>query len=150
MRRCQTLGVPNKGGTTGTHAVIAHGDSSGPRPGRLPDQVRTGHGRNAGSRLPRLPGTVPAALTAALTLPRDADLPLASRARNLADVAYSHSQLGHDGAALTTFLTMEQMAPDWITYHTLPRQIVAELLERQRRVPTPLRQLARRLSVTAD
>lgn len=92
----------------------------------------------------------PQALSAAKTLPRDADLPLATRARHLADVAYSHCQLDHGDTALTTLLTMEQMAPDWIQYQTLPRQIVAELLERQRRVQMPLRQLAQRLGVTSD
>lgn len=90
------------------------------------------------------------ALTAAKALPRDAALPLASRARHLADVAYAHTRLGHDDAAVTTLLTMEQMAPDWIGYQTLPRQVVAELMERERRGRTPLRALAQRLGVTSQ
>jgi hypothetical protein len=40
---------------------------------------------------------------------------------------------------------MEQLAPDWSRYQTLPRQVVAELLERERRVGPPLRALALRL-----
>lgn len=92
----------------------------------------------------------PEALNAARLLPRDAPLPLASRARHLADVAYAHTRLGHDSAALNTLLTMERSAPDWIRYQTLPRQVVAELVDRERRVETPLRGLARRLGVTGN
>jgi transcriptional regulator with XRE-family HTH domain/ketosteroid isomerase-like protein len=90
----------------------------------------------------------PEALAAARNLPRDADLPLASRARHLADVAYSQMQVGEDDKAITTLLTMEQMASDWLPYQTLPRQTTAELVERQRRISEPLRGLARRLGVT--
>lgn len=86
-----------------------------------------------------------AALAAAKTLPRDAALPLASRARHLADVALSQLRLGRDDRALQTLLTMEQLAPDWIKYQTLPRQIVAELVERERRVTPQLRELAMRI-----
>jgi hypothetical protein len=88
----------------------------------------------------------PEALAAAKKLPRDAALPLASRARHLADVAFAHTRLGHDQRAIDTLLTMEQMAPDWIRYQTLPRQVAAELLRRER--STPLRSMARRLGVT--
>ncbi|MEU4804347.1 helix-turn-helix domain-containing protein [Actinosynnema sp. NPDC023587] len=88
----------------------------------------------------------PEALAAAKELPRDGALPLASRARHLADLSYVHTRLGNDDTALTMLLTMEQMAPDWIRYQSLPRQVVADLL--QRRTPaTRLRQLARRLGV---
>jgi transcriptional regulator with XRE-family HTH domain len=85
------------------------------------------------------------ALAAAKSLPRDAALPLASRARHLADVALSNLRLGRDDRALHTVLTMEQLAPDWIKYQTLPRQVVAELVERERRVSPQLRELALRL-----
>jgi transcriptional regulator with XRE-family HTH domain len=88
------------------------------------------------------------ALDGARKLPRDADLPLATRARHLADVAYSQMQTGQNDAAVTTLLTMEQLAPDWIKYQTLPRQTTAELVERQRRINQPLHGLARRLGVT--
>jgi transcriptional regulator with XRE-family HTH domain len=91
----------------------------------------------------------PEALTAAAALPRDADLPLASRARHMADVAYSHMQVGQDEAALATLLTMEQMAPDWIKYQTLPRQTTTELVGRQRNISAPLRGLAQRLGVNS-
>lgn len=90
-----------------------------------------------------------AALAAAKTLPRDAALPLASRARHLADVALSQLRLGRDDPALHTVLTMESLAPDWIRFQTLPRQIVAELVERERRVPPQLRDLAIRIGALA-
>ncbi|HEV8559037.1 MAG TPA: helix-turn-helix transcriptional regulator [Actinophytocola sp.] len=85
------------------------------------------------------------ALTAAKALPRDADLPLASRARHLADIALAHLRLNHHDQALQTTLAMEQLAPDWIRYQSLPRQIVADLIERERRVSPQLRDLALRI-----
>ncbi|GAB3476961.1 helix-turn-helix domain-containing protein [Amycolatopsis cihanbeyliensis] len=88
------------------------------------------------------------ALGAARGLPRDATLPLASRARHLADVALAQLRLGHSDRALNTVLTMEQMAPDWIRYQSLPRQVVTELVEHERRVSAPLRDLAMRLGAT--
>ena len=87
----------------------------------------------------------PAALAAAKALPRDADLPLASRARHLADVALAQLRTGQHEHALQTVLTMDRMAPDWIKYQTLPRQVTAELVEEHRRVPAPLRELAMRI-----
>jgi transcriptional regulator with XRE-family HTH domain len=90
----------------------------------------------------------PGALTAARDLPRDAALPLASRARHLADVALAHLRLGHDDRTLQTLLTMDHLAPDWIRYQTLPRQIVAELVERKQRITPQLRELAMRLGAS--
>lgn len=87
----------------------------------------------------------PGALTAAEALPRDLDLPLASRARHMADVALAHLRLGHPQRALTTLLAMEDMAPAWINYQSLPRQMAAEMVESERRVSQPLRDLAVRL-----
>jgi transcriptional regulator with XRE-family HTH domain len=89
-----------------------------------------------------------AALTAAESLPRDTGLPVVSRARNLYDQAFAHTQLGNDGAALDAVLAAEHLAPDLMRYHALPRQIVAELLERGR--AAKLRGLARRLELSAN
>lgn len=89
-----------------------------------------------------------AALTAAECLPRDTRLPVVSRARNLYDQAFAHTRLGHDQRALDAVLAAEHLAPDLMRYHTLPRQIVAELLERDR--SSRLRHLARRLGVTVS
>jgi hypothetical protein len=88
------------------------------------------------------------ALTAAKALPRDGDLPMASRARHLADIALAHLRLNHYDRALQTTLAMEQLAPDWIRCQTLPRQIVADLIERERRVSPQLRDLALRIGAT--
>lgn len=88
----------------------------------------------------------PAALAAAKALPPStADLPLASRARHLADVALAQLRVGQHEQALHTVLSIERLAPDWIKYQTLPRQVTAELVERQRRVSRPLRELAIRI-----
>lgn len=92
----------------------------------------------------------PRALDVARRLPREAALPLAARSRHLADVALAHTRLGHDGAALDTLLAMEAAAPSWTRYQTLPRQVVRELLGRERRARTPrLRELAGRLGITS-
>ncbi|HET9141105.1 helix-turn-helix transcriptional regulator [Actinophytocola sp.] len=91
----------------------------------------------------------PEALRAAKAMPRDAVLPLATRARHLADVALAQLRVGRDDQALHTVLTMEQLAPDWIKYQTLPRQVVGELVERERRVSTPLRELALRIGAVS-
>jgi transcriptional regulator with XRE-family HTH domain len=85
------------------------------------------------------------ALASAKLLPRDANLPLASRARHLADIALSHLRLDHDQKALDTLLAAESMAPEWIQFQTLPRSITSELLVRERRRSTPLREFAARI-----
>jgi hypothetical protein len=85
------------------------------------------------------------ALSAARAVPRDAALPLAARARHLADIALAQLRLGHGEKALSTLLAMEHFAPDWIKYQTLPREICAELVEHEARRSTPLRELAIRL-----
>ncbi|MBB5908043.1 transcriptional regulator with XRE-family HTH domain [Actinoalloteichus hymeniacidonis] len=85
------------------------------------------------------------ALTTATTMPVDARLPLASRARHLADQAFAHARLGHRERALQNLLTAERIAPDWMEYQTLPRRVISELLSVER--STPVRDLAQRLGV---
>nr|BFE99159.1 hypothetical protein GCM10020241_08350 [Streptoalloteichus tenebrarius] len=88
------------------------------------------------------------ALDAAKMMPRETGLPLASSARHLADRAYAHARLGHDQEALDIPLVMERAAPDWVQYQTLPRLVVAELVENhRRRVTSKLLGLAARLGV---
>ena len=90
------------------------------------------------------------ALDLARRMPPDADLPLASRARHYADVAYAHTSLGHDRAATDTLLAVERMAPNWMRYQAYPKTTIRELLVRERRARTPgLRGLARRQGVAA-
>lgn len=88
------------------------------------------------------------ALDLAKRIPADAGLPLISRARHMADVAYAQTSLGRDRDATETLLTVEREAPHWMRYQRYPRTIVRELLERERRARTPqLRGLASRLNV---
>lgn len=90
-----------------------------------------------------------AALTARKRMPRNAALPIAARARHLADVALAHTRLGHDGAALETLLAMETLAPTWIRYQSQPKQIVRELRGRAANSPR-LTELARRLGLAQN
>ncbi|MGQ0776277.1 MAG: helix-turn-helix domain-containing protein [Pseudonocardiales bacterium] len=79
-------------------------------------------------------------------MPRGSVLPLASQSRHLADVAHAQLRLGHDRAAESTLLTMEQAAPEWTAHHRLPRLLLGELLTRGR-PSSRLRALAERLDV---
>jgi transcriptional regulator with XRE-family HTH domain len=88
-----------------------------------------------------------AALDAAERLPRDNRLPVVLRARNLYDQALAHTRLGNDQRALDAVLAAEHLAPDLMRYHALPRQVVAELMERGK--SRRLRDLARRLGVAS-
>jgi transcriptional regulator with XRE-family HTH domain len=88
-----------------------------------------------------------AALKAAERLPRDNRLPVVSRARNLYDQALAHTRLRNDQRALDAVLAAEHLAPDMMRYHTLPRQVVAELMTRDK--SRRLRDLARRLGIAS-
>ena len=79
-------------------------------------------------------------------MPRDAALPLAARSRHLVDVAHARVRLGHNQAAESALLSMEQAAPDWTAHHRLPRMLVGELLTRGH-PSSRLRALADRLDV---
>lgn len=88
------------------------------------------------------------ALDLARTMPADAAMPTATRARFLADVAYAQMALGKDAEAVETLLKIEREAPTFLRYQPYPRSIVRELLERERRAITPrLRGLATRLGI---
>ncbi|WP_447002439.1 helix-turn-helix domain-containing protein [Saccharothrix isguenensis] len=86
------------------------------------------------------------AIKVARTMPRDAALPLAARARHLTDTAFAHVHLGDTTRARDALLAVERMAPDWIRHQSLPRQVAAELVRRDR--DTATRRLAKRLGVT--
>ena len=85
------------------------------------------------------------ALKTARDMPPGDALPLASRARHLADRALALARTGEAQKALDSLLTAERIGPDWIRYQTLPRQIVSELLDQEAR--KPLRTFAQRLGV---
>ncbi|MGK8521121.1 helix-turn-helix domain-containing protein [Nocardia asteroides] len=88
----------------------------------------------------------PEALAAAKTMPVNGSLPQASRARHLADTAVALTRTGQHQRALDTLLTAERVGgADWLKYQTLPRHIVSELLDHDRKVP--LRAFARRIGV---
>ncbi|MGH3868283.1 MAG: hypothetical protein ACRDQ4_19620 [Pseudonocardiaceae bacterium] len=78
--------------------------------------------------------------------PPDAALPLSTRCRHLADVAYTQVRLGRHQAAESTLLMMEQAAPEWTAHQQLPRVLVGELLTRGR-PSSRLGALAERLHV---
>jgi hypothetical protein len=88
------------------------------------------------------------AVTAARDMPRDAALPLAARVRHLTDTTLARTHLGDTMRARDALLAVEAMAPHWLRYQALPRQVAAELVERDR--DTTLRALARRMGVTGN
>ncbi|MER7452773.1 helix-turn-helix transcriptional regulator [Nocardia beijingensis] len=88
----------------------------------------------------------PEALAAAEQMPVNGSLPQASRARHLADTAVALTRTGRHQRALDALLTAERVGgADWLKYQTLPRHIVTELLDHDRKVP--LRAFARRIGV---
>ncbi|WP_159923265.1 MULTISPECIES: helix-turn-helix domain-containing protein [Nocardia] len=88
----------------------------------------------------------PEALAAAKDMPANGSLPQASRARHLADTAVALTRTGRHQRALDALLTAERVGgADWLKYQTLPRHIVSELLDHDRKVP--LRAFARRIGV---
>ncbi|MFE9579328.1 helix-turn-helix domain-containing protein [Nocardia sp. NPDC006044] len=88
----------------------------------------------------------PEALAAAKAMPVNGGLPQSSRARHLTDTAVALTRTGQHQRALDTLLTAERVGgQDWLKYQSLPRHIVSELLDHDRRVP--LRAFARRIGV---
>lgn len=89
----------------------------------------------------------PEALAAARAMPANGGgLPQASRARHLTDTAVALTRTGQHQQALNTLLTAERVGgADWIKYQNLPRHVVSELLDHDRRVP--LRAFATRLGM---
>ena len=89
----------------------------------------------------------PEALKAAKTMPnRGAGLTQVSQARHLLDQAAALTRVGQHQRALDMLLTAERVGgPEWTYYQTLLKQVVSELLEKER--PTALRGLAQRVGV---
>lgn len=69
------------------------------------------------------------ALDTADRMPADVRLPLAARARHLADTALAHTRLGRYEAATTTLMRIKAKAPDWLRGQRQTQQIVRELRE---------------------
>jgi transcriptional regulator with XRE-family HTH domain len=72
------------------------------------------------------------ALTVAERMPPN-DMPLASKARHLADKAFAYTELGKVREAENTLYEIRRQAPNWMRYQSYPRVIVAELWEREKR-----------------
>jgi transcriptional regulator with XRE-family HTH domain len=79
--------------------------------------------------------------------------PIASaerRAHHLIDVARAHGQQRRDAEAVRALLGAERLAPEEVRYAVFARQLVRDLLARERRDATPgLRGLADRLRIAA-
>jgi len=70
------------------------------------------------------------------------------QARYLIDVARAYSQIRKDAVALQVISDAHKRAPEYVTNHVMGRDVVAELLERERRTITPgLRTLARKMGM---
>ncbi|WP_158887032.1 helix-turn-helix domain-containing protein [Amycolatopsis anabasis] len=85
------------------------------------------------------------ALRAARKIPRDAYLPPASRTAFMSSLALTYLRLGEDQKSIDALLSAEASAPDVVKYQTLPRQVTSELLTREKRKSTRLRELATRI-----
>jgi transcriptional regulator with XRE-family HTH domain len=75
------------------------------------------------------------ALDAAGGMPERMSLPLAARARHMADTALAHTRLGHDGEATDVLMRIKSAAPEWLQVQRQTRQIVRELRERASQQP---------------
>ncbi len=70
------------------------------------------------------------------------------QARYLIDVARAYSQIGKDAAALQIIIEAHKRAPEYVGNHVMGREVVAKLLERERRSITPgLRTLAKKMGI---
>jgi transcriptional regulator with XRE-family HTH domain len=87
----------------------------------------------------------PEAITAAKDMPnRGAGLAQVSQARHLLDQAQAYARMGHHQRALDLLLTAERIGgKDWAKYQTLLKQVVGELLAKDRQ--SQLRSLAQRV-----
>lgn len=73
---------------------------------------------------------------------------LSRRAQVHIDMAWAYTQRRADAEAVVNLLEAEQVAPQTLRYNILVRELLREMLKRERRTATPgLRALARRASV---
>lgn len=67
------------------------------------------------------------------------------RAQVHLDLAWAQAQRRHDPESVLHLLEVERLAPELLRYAVIPREIIRELLKRERRGQTPaLRLIARR------
>lgn len=67
--------------------------------------------------------------------------------RYLLTLAHAQTKAGRDAEALQTMIGVEKRTPEWLRYQALGRVVVEELIERRRRVPEKLRDLAAHLAI---
>ncbi len=73
---------------------------------------------------------------------------LSRRAQVHIDMAWAYTQRRADAEAVVNLLEAERVAPQTLRYNVLVRELLREMLKRERRTATPgLRALARRASV---
>jgi DNA-binding XRE family transcriptional regulator len=70
------------------------------------------------------------ALDQAEKMPPQLQLPMAAKARHKADVALSHTRLGHDGEAIEVMKQIKQAAPQWVAGQRMASMIIRELYDR--------------------
>jgi transcriptional regulator with XRE-family HTH domain len=89
------------------------------------------------------------ALDAAKAVRRD-DLQPISWGRHLLDVAQSQVEARREEAALATLQTAHSVSPEWFRHQLPARSIVADLVERRRRLTPALRSLARAVELAPN
>lgn len=89
------------------------------------------------------------AIRAARTVPGLDSLPPTWRARFHVDRALAYCDLDDDAAATRALLSAERDAPEWMSYHSTSRRLVADLRTRARRRDAPVLALADRLGLNA-
>jgi transcriptional regulator with XRE-family HTH domain len=89
------------------------------------------------------------ALTAALDVRRDDLLPI-SWGRHLLDVAQSQLDSRREDAALGTLQAAQAVSPEWFRHQPPARSLVADLIERRRRLTPALRALAQAVELASN
>jgi transcriptional regulator with XRE-family HTH domain len=87
------------------------------------------------------------ALALAGNAPRNGWVSPTWKARHMIDLAIAQSATRRRSAAAESLLEAETIAPDWIQNHALARDVVRELVEREKLRRSPIQQLAERLKV---
>lgn len=89
------------------------------------------------------------ALTLVADVPAGGEVPATWSARYLLNVAELQADARRDAAALDTLVTVRTKAPEWIRYHPQARTVTRALLNRTRRPPAELTELAHYLQLAA-
>jgi transcriptional regulator with XRE-family HTH domain len=139
---------------TGAWAYLREAEQAARRLGGDGNHLATAFGpTNVALRTVAVPvelGDAGEALQVAQTVEPDQLAPqlLERRAMFFIDVARAYGQRRNDAAAVATLLEAERIAPEEIHYHVIVRELLREMLKRERKAATPgLRPLAQRVGV---